>query len=189
MSCEPAIVKAYRNRKSEYGPVQAWDTESWIANSEDRVAAVIASMRAQGQQRTAGVLHDVCRTVDDVDVREANGKSHRITMVQSLPPAAAIAATQQFIGQRKFKEILFKNGLPWVFVFDGLNGPDDGSVAIVGDLGGVYERDLMMFRTVLGLSSPAAFNGTASPARSSAGRRNQRDAAGGFSPKSTLPRY
>ncbi len=154
MSAEPALVKAYRNRKSSNGPVQVWDTESWIANSEDRVAAVIASMRAQGQQRTAGVLHDATRSVDDFDVRQPNGAApQRVTIVQALPPAAAIAATQQYIGQRQFKEILFQNGLPWVFVFDGLKVPDDGSVVVVGDLGGVYERDLLRFRTVLGLKS------------------------------------
>ena len=37
------------NRKSPYGPVRVWDTESWIANSEDRVAAVIASMRPRAR--------------------------------------------------------------------------------------------------------------------------------------------
>ena len=35
--------------------MRVWDTESWIANSEDRFAGVIASMRAQGQSRTAGI--------------------------------------------------------------------------------------------------------------------------------------
>ncbi len=170
MGCEPALVKAYQNRKSPYGPVQAWDTESWIANSEDRVGAVIASMRAQGQQRTAGVFHGGVRLQDDVDVRQANGPSQRVTMVQALAPAAAIAATQQFIGQRAFNQILFKNGLPWVFVFDGLKGPDDGSVVVVGDLGGVYERDLLQFRTVLGLKAREAPGIAAGTRRAASGR-------------------
>ena len=151
---EPALIKAFQDRKSPYGAVKVWDTESWIANSEDRVAAVIASMRAQGQQRTAGVLHDVTRSAATVHVRQEKGPSITKTVVQALPPAAAIgAATQQFIGQRKFKEILLKNGLPWIFVFDGLTGPDDGSVVVVGDLGNVYERNLLLFRTVLGLKA------------------------------------
>ena len=38
-----------------------------------------------------------------------------------------------------FKEILFKNGLPWVFVFDGLDGnPDDGTVVVVGDIAPLF---------------------------------------------------
>ena len=75
------------------------------------------------------------------------------------PPA------RQFIGQRAFKEILFKNGLPWVFVFDGLPdrvgdertgpvNPDDGTVVIVGDLGASYDRNRTLFRSV-GLATDA----------------------------------
>jgi hypothetical protein len=156
----PALIPAWVQRQHPRGPVQAWDTETWIANSEDRVAAVIASMRAQGLQRTAGVLHDAVRTHQDVQIRTAAGPK-RISVVQAWSPGAGIAGTQHFIGQRAFKEILFKNGLPWIFVFDGLPrpdgtpNPDDGTVVVVGDLGGVYERDLCKFRTVYGLANRA----------------------------------
>lgn len=67
--------------------------------------------------------------------------------------------SQKFIGQRAFKEILFKNGLPWVFVFEGLPArvggertgpvdPDDGTAVIVGDLGASYDKNRTLFRSV-----------------------------------------
>ena len=72
------------------------------------------------------------------------------------------------IGQREFKEVLFKNGLPWVFVFNGLpGGPagnrkaslagasgagrpdlDDSTMVIVGDLAKTYQRSRCLFRSV-----------------------------------------
>jgi hypothetical protein len=157
----PSLIPEWTNRKSPLGPVQVWDTETWIANSEGRVAPVIASMRAQGQSRTAGVLHDVCNDLQNVDMLLEGGKTKRIDVVQVWAPAAGIACTQRFIGQRKFRELLFQNGLPWVFVFDGLPdgnrpNPDDGTLVVVGDLGGVYPRDMLKFRRVLGLSNSAA---------------------------------
>ncbi len=89
------------------------------------------------------------------------GKTKRIDVVQVWAPAAGIASTQHFLGERKFRELLFRNGLPWVFVFDGLPAagkpnPDDGTLVVVGDLGGVYPRNYLKFRSVLGLSSVAA---------------------------------
>ncbi len=154
----PSLIPEWVNRKGPYGPVRVWDTETWIANSEGRVAPVIASMRAQGQSRTAGVLHDVCNDLQNVDVQVGGGKTKRIDVVQVWAPAAGIASTQHFIGERKFRELLFQNGLPWVFVFDGLPAggrpnPDDGTLVVIGDLGGVYPRNYLKFRSVLGLSS------------------------------------
>lgn len=151
MAATPTLVPEWMNRKSPYGRVQVWDTESWVANSEDRVAAVIASMRAQGQDRTVGIYG---RNVYEPKNYDIDGR--RYSVVQAWAPAAAVAATQKFIGERAFKELLFKNGLPWVFVFDGLAGnPDDGTVVIVGDLGGVYNRNKLLFRSVLGLKNLA----------------------------------
>lgn len=147
LAADPALVPEWRNRESPYGTVQVWDTESWVANSEDRVAAVIASMRAQGQQRTAGVYHGNVYT--PVVLQD----SPRVGITQVWSPAAAVAACQKFIGQRAFREILFKNGLPWIFVFDGLRNKDDGTVVVVGDLRGVYDPDSILFRNVLGLSN------------------------------------
>jgi hypothetical protein len=141
-------------RRGEYGRVRIWDTESWVANSDDRVAGVIASMRAMGQDRTAGIY---AGNVFTSQKPRFGGKEYAVAQVWA--PGAAVAACQKFIGQRAFKEILFKNGLPWVFVFDGLPrrmqggragppDPDDGTVVIVGDLGASYDRNLTLFRSV-----------------------------------------
>ncbi len=161
LAADPALVPEWLNRQGEYGPVRVWDTESWVANSEDRVAAVIASMRAQGQSRTAGIFFgNVYTSINRrIDKQE-------IAVVQAWPPAAGIAAVQQFIGQRPFTKLLFSNGLPWVFVFDGLPreateskdaltaaNPDDGTLVIVGDLGGCYERERTRFRQLHGLAN------------------------------------
>ncbi|MGQ9523330.1 MAG: hypothetical protein ACUVTZ_00680, partial [Armatimonadota bacterium] len=155
MAADPILEPAWRTRKHKYGPVRVWDTESWVANSEDRVAAVIASMRSQGQERTAGIYGG---NVYHMDNRVEDGKS--VSVVQVWAPAVAVAAMQKLLGQRTFREILFKNGLPWVFVFDGLskgqNGkpdPDDSTVVVVGDLRGVYQGDRLLFRSVYGLSN------------------------------------
>lgn len=147
LAADPVLVPEWRRRKSPYGPVQVWDTESWIANSEDRVAAVIASMRAQGQQRTAGIYHGNVYTPQVLQDKPRRG----ITQVWSA--AAAVAACQKFIGQRNFREILFKNGLPWIFVFDGLHGREDGTVVVVGDLRLTYDSNALLFRNVLGLQN------------------------------------
>ncbi len=143
------LVKKWVQRDNPRGPTRIWDTESWIANSEDRVAAAIASMRAQGQSRTAGVLHDASYNIQRFRRADENGVMREQTVVQTWAPALAVATVQQYIGQREFKEILFKNGLPWVFVFDGLDGnADDGCAVVVGDLGGLYNRHRILHREV-----------------------------------------
>ncbi len=150
LAADPSLVPEWMHRKNEYGPVRVWDTESWIANAEDRVAGVIASMRAQGQSRTAGIFDG---NVYDSKNIKLDGSIYPI--VQAWSPAAAVAASQKFIGQRDFKELLFKNGLPWIFVFDGLPAtglsearPDDGTVVILGDLKKIYEPERTLFRSV-----------------------------------------
>ncbi len=162
MCAVPALIKDWATRKSPFGPVRVWDTESWVANTEDRVAAVIASMRAQGQSRTAGVFHDAVSEAQRIRIRTATGVQD-MQVLQTWAPAAAIAATQKLIGERAFRQLLFMNGLPWVFVFDGLPpvgrggkaNPDDITLVVVGDLGGIYERDRTHFRRVRGLSQIA----------------------------------
>ncbi len=160
----PALIPAWNERKSPNGPVRHWDTESWIANSEDKVGAVIASMRAQGLSRTAGVLHDVVREYATVQIRTADGKKKPVNIVQAWACGAGIAANQALLGERPFKELLFKNGLPWVFVFDGLPGAagkaqaDDGTLVVVGDLSGVYQREQLKFRDVYGLQNVQLLN-------------------------------
>jgi hypothetical protein len=154
LSADPVLEPKWMNRKSEYGRVRVWDTESWVANSDDRVAAVIASMRAMGQDRTAGIYAGNVFTSQKPKI---NGQEYAVAQVWS--PGASVAACQHFIGQRDFKQILFKNGLPWVFVFDGLQkktgdervgpaNPDDGTVVIAGDLSGSYSKERILFRSV-----------------------------------------
>jgi hypothetical protein len=150
LAADPILEPSWMNRKSPNGPVRVWDTESWIANSEDRVAGVIASMRAQGQSRSAGVFYG---NVYHSTNYKLSGQVYPV--VEAYPAAAAIAATQKFIGQRSFKQILFQNGLPWVFVFDGLTDEatgkqraEDGSVVIVGDLAKIYPANRTLFRSV-----------------------------------------
>lgn len=143
LAADPALEPKWMNRRSAYGPVRVWDTESWVANSEDRVAAVIATMRAMGQDRTAGIF---AGNVYQSQKHRVNGRETAV--VQAWAPAAGVAAVQKFIGQRRFRELLFKNGLPWVMVFDGLHGADDGTVVVVGDLGDAYDKCRSLFRSV-----------------------------------------
>ena len=150
LAADPSEVPEWMHRKSPYGPVRVWDTESWIANSEDRVAGVIASMRAQGQSRTAGIFDGNVYDSKNVKIGDVV-----YPIVQAWSPAAAVAATQKFIGQRKFHRLLFQNGLPWVFVFDGLPtgepgapNPEDGTVVVLGDLAKIYDPARTLFRSV-----------------------------------------
>lgn len=154
LAADPALVRKWMNRQGEYGRVRVWDTESWVGNSDDRVATVIASMRAMGQDRTAGIYYG---NVTGSQKHRLEGKEYAICQVWA--PGAAIAAANRFIGQREFGEILFKNGLPWVFRFEGLprrtpfgrTGPkdaDDGTLVIVGDLRRTYEAERCLFRSV-----------------------------------------
>lgn len=154
LSADPVLEPQWMNRQGEYGRVKVWDTESWVANSDDRVAAVIASMRAMGQDRAAGIYASNVFTSQKPKI---NGQEFAVAQVWA--PGAAVAACQKFIGQRAFKELLFKNGLPWIFVFDGLRArsgddrtgpinPDDGTVVVVGDLGASYDKNRTLFRSV-----------------------------------------
>jgi hypothetical protein len=49
---------AWVNRKGPHGRVKIWDTESWVANTDDRVAAVVAANRSAGYDRAMGVFRD-----------------------------------------------------------------------------------------------------------------------------------
>lgn len=143
LAADPSEVPEWIHRKSSYGPVRVWDTESWIANSEDRVAGVIASMRAQGLSRTAGVYGG-----NVYDSKNLKFGEDTYPVVQVWAPAAAVAASQKFIGQRAFHQLLFQKGLPWIFVFDGLKGKEDGTVVVLGDLKQLYDPNRTLFRSV-----------------------------------------
>jgi len=144
MGADPSLVPEWMNRKGEYGPMRVWDTESWIANSEDRFAGVIASMRAQGQTRTAGIYGGNVYQSDNIKV---DGQIYPV--IQMWAPAAAVAAATRYIGQRDFDKLLFGEGLPWVFAFRDLPGRhDDGTLVVVGDLAKIYDAGRTPFRSV-----------------------------------------
>ena len=144
LAADPALEPKWMTRQAKYGPVRVWDTESWIANSEDRVAGVIASMRSMGQDRTAGVYHgNVYEMQWNQDL-----EGRKVSVVHTWAPAAAVAATQKLIGQRPLRELLFTNGLPWIYRFDGVASADDGTLVVLGDLGAIYDRNRTLFRGV-----------------------------------------
>ena len=157
----PACVKKWVNRKPDR--VLIWDTESWVANSDDRVAAVLATNMSTGHDRAVGIYHgNIC--TDQHSTRKQvfgpDGKKKTVHVVQAWSVAAAVGAAQHFIGERKFREMLFRNGLPWVMVFDGLPqdgkpNPEDGTVVVVGDIGDGFGHDSLLFRTARGLAEVA----------------------------------
>ncbi|MDZ7345437.1 MAG: hypothetical protein ONA69_01450, partial [candidate division KSB1 bacterium] len=142
-----ATIKRWVNRRSSRGRVRIWDTESWVANTDDRIAAVVAANKAAGYDRAMGVYGgNICQVERSV-IRTDGGDSIR-EIVHAWPPAAAVGAVQHFIGERRFRELLFRNGLPWIIIFDGITSPDDGTAVVVGDLGDVFGADALPFRTV-----------------------------------------
>ena len=153
-SAASALDKRYLNRQSPEGPTQCWDTESWIANTDDRVGLAVAAFHSMGEQRAMGVFAGNVYDPEGVVVDK-----QRKMIVQAWSTAASVAASQKFIGQRKFKELLFKNGLPWVLVFDGLPdasgqpNAEDGTVVVIGDFSGAFDRNLTLFRDVYGLKN------------------------------------
>jgi hypothetical protein len=156
-----ATIKKWVDRQGPNGRVKIWDTESWVANTDDRVAAVIACNRAAGYDRAMGVFGGNIANLYDVTARTADGKSTRYKQTNAWSVAASVGATTHFIGERPFKEILFKNGLPWVFCFDGekaadgTTNPEDGTIVVVGDLGEEFGSDLFLFRTARGFAENA----------------------------------
>ena len=159
----PSIVKAWMNRKSPNGRVKIWDTESWVANTDDRVAAVVATNLSTGHDRAVGVYGGNIADAREmywqaVDIYGEDGKKKRIQTGNTWSVAASVGATTYFIGERRFKELLFKNGLPWVMVFDGNTGAngkvdaEDGTVVVVGDIGEEFGADNVLFRTARGVA-------------------------------------
>ncbi|HUW31101.1 MAG TPA: hypothetical protein VM223_05765 [Planctomycetota bacterium] len=141
----------------EPAPVEVWDTESWVANSDDRIAGVLSAMYSFGQKRVVGINSDcMVEAVQWRNVQTAAGaerRTERRKILQTWSAGAAVGAFQHFVGERAFREMLFKNGLPFVMMFDGETpedgtaDPEDGTVVIVGDLGAVFGFDNVLFRT------------------------------------------
>ena len=145
-----ANTRAWRERKGANGRVKIWDTESWVANTDDRVATVVAANRAAGYDRAMGIYGGNVASENRPKIRTGNGE-REIETVGAWSVAAAIGASQHFLGERPFKQMLFRNGLPWVMEFDGENGrPEDGTLVVVGDLGDAFGADGLLFRTARG---------------------------------------
>jgi hypothetical protein len=160
----PVLYKKWINRKGGNGRVLIWDTESWVANTDDRFAGVVATNRAAGYDRSMGVFGGNISTWNhhrgqpkDL-VFDANGKqSRQLVPVQTWPLASSVSAVQHFLGQRDFDRILIQNGLPWIYVFNGLDqNQDDGTVVVLGDIGALFGRDQLLYRTVTGLDEAHA---------------------------------
>ncbi len=141
----PVLYPKWNNRTHYKGRVKIWDTESWTANTDDRFLGVVASNRAAGYDRSLGSLSRIAvstlshHRVGKEKIHTDNGEREIPRWIDSRPLAASYGAVQHFIGERDFREILFRNGLPWVFVFDGLdNNPDDGTVVVVGDIAPLF---------------------------------------------------
>ena len=147
------LYKSWINRQGGSGRVKVWDTESWVANTDDRVATVVAGDRAAGYDRNMGVYGGNISEENKLNVTMPDGTKKPVDTFHAWSTAAAMGAVQHFIGERDFHELLFKNGLPWVMLFHGLEkNPEDGTAVVVGDLGEAFGTDNLVFRSVRGLS-------------------------------------
>lgn len=151
----PCLYPQWNNRKDHKGRVLIWDTESWVGNTDDRIATVVATNRSAGYDRSMGIYggYMISRP------HTGEGVKHRIRTVDGMTeidvvpsvwsPAAAMGAVQQMIGERDFKELLFKNGLPWVMCFEGkMDNAEDGTVVVIGDIGEAFGPENVLFRGV-----------------------------------------
>lgn len=153
----PVGYKPWRRRVDAAGnpaPVRIWDTESWIANSDERIAAVLSAYCASGYERVVGTFGDgFIQGLETITLRTPEGTKEKF-IKRPWSVGAAVAAFSAMIGDRPFRELLFRNGLPWVMVFDGLpdaqgnRNTEDGTVVVVGDLDPVFNRDTLPFRGV-----------------------------------------
>ena len=129
----PQFIPFWRERKE--GRVRLWDTESWAANTDERILPRLASWRAAGYDRLMGVNAANVSDDWDFDLRRPDGKTERRKAIHAWSPAAAEGAVARYIGDRPFDRLLFGNGLPWAFAFDDPKRPDDGVVVVTGDIG------------------------------------------------------
>ena len=156
-----STVKAWVDRKHPNGRVRVWDTESWCANSDDRVASTIASMYAAGHDRVLAIHSQrIVSPECEIDVMTDKGMEKR-EVTQAWPVGAAIGAVQHFIGNREFDRIVLES-LPWVYAFKGQNAAggaanvEDGTLVIVGDITPVFQDNIPLFRNVRCLDEVSA---------------------------------
>lgn len=143
----PAIYPEWVNRRSPYGRVRVWDTESWVGNTDDRIGLVVATNRSAGYDRSMGIYAGYMFTGGGSI--NGNGAGGRSAISATWSPAAAVGAVQHLVGERDFKELLFKDGLPWVMLFNGYNNdPDDGTAVVCGDIAQAFGAEHVLYRSV-----------------------------------------
>lgn len=154
----PCLYPQWNSRKHHKGRVLIWDTESWVGNTDDRIGTVVATNRSAGYDRSMGIYggYMISRPHTGEDVKQKIRTDDGWKEIDAIPmvwsPAAAMGAVQHMIGERNFRELLFKNGLPWIMLFDGANNnPDDGTAMVIGDIGEAFGAANVLFREVRGL--------------------------------------
>jgi hypothetical protein len=153
-----STVKAWVDRKSPYGRVKIWDTESWVANVDDRVPVVLAVNISSGHDRAVGIYGGNIAEEPERPILQPDGKKKNVRTTVAWSVAASVGAAQHFLGERDFDRLLFTNGLPWVLVFhgqvgkDGQPDPEDATVVVVGDIGDEFGHDGLLFRTARGFA-------------------------------------
>lgn len=152
----PVLYPDWISRKDHKGRVLIWDTESWVGNTDDRIGLVVAANRSAGYDRSMGIYGGYMYTGKESDVirvQTPGGEQQMSAVNSAWSAAAAMGAVQYLIGEREFRELLFKNGLPWVMLFDGYKGNrEDGTVVIAGDLGEAFGAENILFRQVRSLT-------------------------------------
>lgn len=130
----PSNPRYLRDREHPNGRTRFWDTESWVANTPDRVPAVLAAMLAAGHDRLVGIQGNavVASPLNSL-IRTADGKDTRRAFFQAWPAAPALAAFQDFVGNRDFVGVAWK-GLPWIYEFQGKDAEDFVCI-VCGDIG------------------------------------------------------
>lgn len=149
----PVLYPEWNNRTYHKGRVLIWDTESWVGNTDDRIGLVVAANRSAGYDRSMGIyggyMYSGEKAPPFTDIQTPNGIQQVPSVHSSWSSASAMGAVQAMIGEREFSELLFKNGLPWVMLFNGYNNnPDDGTVVISGDLGEAFGKENILFRGI-----------------------------------------
>lgn len=151
----PVLYPEWNKRKDYKGRVKIWDTESWVGNTDDRIGPVVAANRSAGYDRSMGVYGgymysgDPNRSAQTMKIHTSYGLETVPKLHNTWSTAAAMGATQSFIGDREFNRLLFTNGLPWVMLFDGYNNnKEDGSIVVTGDLGDAFGPTRILFRNV-----------------------------------------
>jgi hypothetical protein len=95
----PVLYRRWNERTAHHGRVLVWDTESWVANTDDKVAGLFAANRAAGYDRSLGIYgRNVANGTEHggersmITVRTRAGEQRIPMPVMTWSPAASIAA-------------------------------------------------------------------------------------------------